>query len=112
MWHDSWSLLPTLNTIVSRRKIYAVGFSNDASVADYIDNNGWKWPAQWFVDHPILNQYTVLILNENIEDKLMWCSKDGSIKNFTSYQVWNDIRCLNDKMDWWKVIWFPQNVPR
>ncbi|GJW21869.1 RNA-directed DNA polymerase, eukaryota, reverse transcriptase zinc-binding domain protein [Tanacetum coccineum] len=112
MWHDSWSLLPTLDTIVSRRKIYVVGFSNDASVADCIDNNGWMWHAQWFIDHPILNQYTVPILNENMEDKLMWCSKDGSIKNFTSYQVWNDIRCLNDKMDWWKVIWFPQNVPR
>ncbi|GKA44041.1 reverse transcriptase zinc-binding domain-containing protein, partial [Tanacetum coccineum] len=47
-----------------------------------------------------------------MEDKLMWCSKDGSIKNFSSSQVWNDIRCLNDKMTWWKVIWFPQNVPR
>ncbi|GJR36050.1 RNA-directed DNA polymerase, eukaryota, reverse transcriptase zinc-binding domain protein [Tanacetum coccineum] len=81
-------------------------------VANCIDNNGCKWPAQWFVDHPILNQHTVPILNENMEDKLMWCSKDGSIKNFTSYQVWNDIICLNDKMDWWKVIWFHQNVPR
>ncbi|GJZ48772.1 RNA-directed DNA polymerase, eukaryota, reverse transcriptase zinc-binding domain protein [Tanacetum coccineum] len=87
MWHDSWSLLPTLDTIVSKRKIYAAEFSNDASVADCIDNNGWMWLAQWFIDHPILNQYTVHILNENMEDKLMWCSKDGSIKNFTSYQA-------------------------
>nr|GEY82131.1 hypothetical protein [Tanacetum cinerariifolium] len=35
-----WSLLPTLDTIVSRRKIYAAGFSNDASIADCIENNG------------------------------------------------------------------------
>nr|GEV63757.1 hypothetical protein [Tanacetum cinerariifolium] len=60
------------------RKIYAAGFSNDALVADCIDNNGWKWHAQWFIDHPILNQYTIPSLNENMADKLMWCSKDDS----------------------------------
>ncbi|GJV79934.1 hypothetical protein Tco_1515804, partial [Tanacetum coccineum] len=54
MCHDSWSTLPTLDTIISRREIYAAGFSNDASVADCIDNERWKWPDQWLVDHPIL----------------------------------------------------------
>ncbi|GJU19094.1 RNA-directed DNA polymerase, eukaryota, reverse transcriptase zinc-binding domain protein [Tanacetum coccineum] len=112
LWHDRWSLLPALDNIISRRKIYAAGFNNDTALADCIDNEGWKWPAQWFIDHPMLNQYPVPSLEENMEDKLMWCSNDGSLKNFSTSQVWNDTRRLNNKMEWWKVIWFPQNIPR
>ncbi|GKG19024.1 hypothetical protein Tco_0376123, partial [Tanacetum coccineum] len=71
IWHDKWTLLPNIDTIISRRKVYEAGLSNDASIADCVDNNGWKWPAQWFIDHPILSQYPVPSLNENVEDKLM-----------------------------------------
>ncbi|GJU17920.1 hypothetical protein Tco_1145886 [Tanacetum coccineum] len=67
---------------VDLRKIYATGFSNDASVADCIDNNEWKWPAQWFINHPILNQYLVYVINANMEDKLMWCSKMEVLRIF------------------------------
>nr|GFA71746.1 hypothetical protein [Tanacetum cinerariifolium] len=84
MWHENWSTLPTIDTIISTREIYAAGFSNDASVAYCIDNDRWKWPDQWLVDHPILNQYDVPVLNAVMDDKLMWCSKEGSIKDFSS----------------------------
>ncbi|GJV55862.1 RNA-directed DNA polymerase, eukaryota, reverse transcriptase zinc-binding domain protein [Tanacetum coccineum] len=112
LWHDRWSLLLALDNIISRIKIYAAGFNNDTALANCIDNEGWKWPTQWFIDHPMLNQYPVPSLEENMEDKLMWCSNDGSLKNFSTSQVWNDTKRLNNKMEWWKVIWFPQNIPR
>ncbi|GKG03718.1 hypothetical protein Tco_0311354, partial [Tanacetum coccineum] len=56
MWHDNWTMMPKFDTVISRRKIYAAGFSNDASMADCIDNNGWKWLAQWFIDHVSPNE--------------------------------------------------------
>ncbi|GJY46111.1 hypothetical protein Tco_0435174 [Tanacetum coccineum] len=71
MWHDNWTMLPTLDTVVSRREIYITGLSNEASLADCVENNKWKWPDQWFTDHPVLNQYSVLVLNVDVEDKLM-----------------------------------------
>ncbi|GKE88618.1 hypothetical protein Tco_1566093, partial [Tanacetum coccineum] len=70
MWHDSWSLLPTLDTIISRRDVYAAGFSNEDSIADCVENNSWTWPDQRFIEHPILNQYFVPMLNANTKDKL------------------------------------------
>ncbi|GJV60023.1 hypothetical protein Tco_1466123 [Tanacetum coccineum] len=112
MWHDSWSMLPTLDSVVSRREIYSAGFTNDTTLAECIEDKKWKWPEQWLSEHPNLNQYPVPVLNIGTKDKLMWCSNEGSMKIFSSSQVWNDIRILNDKMLWWKVIWFPHNIPR
>ncbi|GKC08985.1 hypothetical protein Tco_1000595, partial [Tanacetum coccineum] len=95
MWHDSWSMLP-----------------NSTTLAECIEDQKWKWPEQWLSEHPNLNQYPVPVLNIGTKDKLMWCSNEGSMKIFSSSQVWNDIRILNDKMLWWKVIWFPQKRKR
>ncbi|GJT80580.1 RNA-directed DNA polymerase, eukaryota, reverse transcriptase zinc-binding domain protein [Tanacetum coccineum] len=112
LWHDSWSMLPTLDTFISRREIFAAGFSNETTLAEGIVDNKWKWPEQWLTNHPNLNQYPVPTINNEIKDKLMWCSSNGIIKSFSSSQVWKDIRILNEKMPWWKVIWFPQYIPR
>ncbi|GJV56807.1 RNA-directed DNA polymerase, eukaryota, reverse transcriptase zinc-binding domain protein [Tanacetum coccineum] len=84
MWHESWTMMPPLDTVISRRMIYASGFSNDTLVFDCIDKNGWKWPAKWFTDHPILNQYLVPVLNTNMVD--------NENRSFTSFLVMPPIR--------------------
>ncbi|GJW80065.1 RNA-directed DNA polymerase, eukaryota, reverse transcriptase zinc-binding domain protein [Tanacetum coccineum] len=71
-----------------------------------------KWPTQWFNKYPILNQYLVHVLNNDVEDKLMWCSSNESTNVFSSSQVWKDLKTLNGEMLWWKVIWFSLNIPR
>ncbi|GJV45922.1 RNA-directed DNA polymerase, eukaryota, reverse transcriptase zinc-binding domain protein [Tanacetum coccineum] len=88
IWHDRWSLMPAIDTIVSRRDIYTAGFSNNATMADFPN------------------------INADIQDKMLWCSKNGTITEFSSNQVWKDLRILNDEMKGWKVIWFSQNVPK
>ncbi|GJR49924.1 hypothetical protein Tco_1400445 [Tanacetum coccineum] len=80
MWHDRWSLLPTLDTIISKRDVYAAGFSNEDSIVDCVKNSSWAWPDQWCIENPILNQYFVPMLNVNAEDKLIWCSSNGNTK--------------------------------
>ncbi|GKD86326.1 hypothetical protein Tco_1357480 [Tanacetum coccineum] len=102
MWHDRWSLMPAIDTIVSRRDIYTTGFSNNATVADCIHNNNWSWPEDWFIEYPILSQYQVPNINADIQDKMLWCSKNGTITEFSSNQVWKDLRILNDEMKGWK----------
>nr|GEU81507.1 RNA-directed DNA polymerase, eukaryota, reverse transcriptase zinc-binding domain protein [Tanacetum cinerariifolium] len=36
VWHDRWCLRPALDTIVSRKDVYAAGFTNEDIVADCI----------------------------------------------------------------------------
>ncbi|GKB33426.1 RNA-directed DNA polymerase, eukaryota, reverse transcriptase zinc-binding domain protein [Tanacetum coccineum] len=112
MWHDRWTQMPAIDTILSRREIFSAGFSNDASIADCIHNNRWKWPNEWVIKYPILKLYHVPMLIPRKMDKLLWCSNTGVTHRFTSNQVWKDIRTLNEEMKWWRVIWFSQNVPR
>ncbi|GJT04720.1 RNA-directed DNA polymerase, eukaryota, reverse transcriptase zinc-binding domain protein [Tanacetum coccineum] len=102
LWHDSWSMLPTLDTFIRRREIFAAGFSNETTLAEGIVDNKWKWLEQWLTNQPNLNQYPVPTINNEIKDKLMWCSSNGIIKSFSSSQVWKDIKFLNEKMPWWK----------
>ncbi|GJY66220.1 hypothetical protein Tco_0468458 [Tanacetum coccineum] len=102
MWHDRWSQLPAIDSILSIREIYVAGFSNEASIAECIHNSCWKWPSEWFIKYPILNQFQVPVLNPEKEDKLLWCSSNGATNKFSSNQVWKDIRTLNEEMKWWK----------
>ncbi|GJU06197.1 RNA-directed DNA polymerase, eukaryota, reverse transcriptase zinc-binding domain protein [Tanacetum coccineum] len=93
MWHDRWSLMPAIDSILSRKDIYTAGFSNDDTVAECVQNN-------------------LPEINVDSMDKMLWCSNSGTTTEFSSNQVWKDMRILNDEMKWWKVIWFSQNVPR
>nr|GEZ92621.1 hypothetical protein [Tanacetum cinerariifolium] len=92
-----------LDTFVSRRDIYVARFSNGKIVADCIFKNKWKWPEEWYSKYPILDQYTVVILNNEIKEKLMWISNNGSEKKFASNHVWKDLRILNENVQWWKL---------
>ncbi|GJZ59819.1 RNA-directed DNA polymerase, eukaryota, reverse transcriptase zinc-binding domain protein [Tanacetum coccineum] len=110
--HDNWVGLPTLDSFISRREIYAAGFSNDDTIIDCISDSSWKWPSEWTTKFPTLHMYKVPILKNAVEHKLMWKNNNGEIMEFASGRVWKDIRCLNRKVQWWKVVWFPQNIPR
>ncbi|GKE53498.1 hypothetical protein Tco_1488654 [Tanacetum coccineum] len=39
MWHDQWSMLPPLDSILSRREIYAAGFSIEDYIPECIHDN-------------------------------------------------------------------------
>ncbi|GJY22644.1 RNA-directed DNA polymerase, eukaryota, reverse transcriptase zinc-binding domain protein [Tanacetum coccineum] len=112
IWHNRWCCLPAIDTIVSRREVYVAGFSNKDTIADCIFENKWKWPAEWYDKYPILHQYNVPNVSIGLKDKLIWISNNGTEKEYASNHVWKDIRFLNDKVQWWKVIWFTQNIPR
>nr|GEW37812.1 hypothetical protein [Tanacetum cinerariifolium] len=85
VWHDNCAGLPTLDSFIS---------------------------SEWTTKFPTLHMYKVPILKNAIEDKLMWKNNTGKIMEFASGRVWNDIRCLNRKVKWWKLVWFPQIIPR
>ncbi|GKF02019.1 RNA-directed DNA polymerase, eukaryota, reverse transcriptase zinc-binding domain protein [Tanacetum coccineum] len=108
MWHDSWSMLPTLDSVVSRREIYSTGFTLAESTECSRAIKKCKWPATMLSS--TLTSISILCLCLFLTLGLR--INEGSMKIFSSSQVWNDIRILNDKMLWWEVIWFPHNIPR
>ncbi|KAF3581605.1 hypothetical protein DY000_02033669 [Brassica cretica] len=54
-----------------------------------------------------------LQLVENVSDEALWWSGEGSFDvKFISSTTWDLIRKQGDSVDWSRLVWFPQGVPR
>ncbi|GKA69772.1 hypothetical protein Tco_0775836 [Tanacetum coccineum] len=106
--------------------LYDARFSNEACLADIINNGRWTWPAEWENDFPELKQINVPILTQS-NDVVKWV--DNSDKesystkgkyNLKIRMVWiqgNDLTCvmcnkcpdshehLFFKCSWAKEVW-------
>ncbi|XP_021996282.1 uncharacterized protein LOC110893484 [Helianthus annuus] len=110
-WYDSWCHLGPLSTLLSPRVITNAGFRLDAMVSDVYRHDSWAWPAAWRDLFPVLNQLDHLCPDQNKLDRLVW--KDGdNMLDHSSFTVWNTIRLREQEVDWAKIVWFPQCIPR
>ncbi|XP_022015023.1 uncharacterized protein LOC110914540 [Helianthus annuus] len=110
-WFDSWSVLGPLHSIVSPRVIANAGFDMGSKVSDIYHSNSWIWPLEWRVSYPGLNQLDQLSLVPNKPDKLMWRHGDN-LFDFSSSRAWDSVRIQAGEVDWSRVVWFPQCIPR
>ncbi|GKG63952.1 hypothetical protein Tco_0647319, partial [Tanacetum coccineum] len=46
---DLWNGNEALSSVISKRDIYDVRFSNNAVVADMIKDGEWIWPKEWWI---------------------------------------------------------------
>ncbi|GKB79717.1 hypothetical protein Tco_0946612, partial [Tanacetum coccineum] len=54
-------------------------WKENCSSADMIGNGSWNWPVEWLQQIPILNNITVLSLNENTKDHVKWRNSDEKL---------------------------------
>ncbi|GJX74877.1 RNA-directed DNA polymerase, eukaryota, reverse transcriptase zinc-binding domain protein, partial [Tanacetum coccineum] len=106
VWHDRWSDMPSLDTIImSRREIYSVGFSD--TVSKCINGNQWTWPNEWVLKYPILNQFPVPNINDDVEDKLViWFSQNIPRQAFVLWMAIKKKLVTQDKL----AIWYPGKI--
>ncbi|XP_022003164.1 uncharacterized protein LOC110900587 [Helianthus annuus] len=110
-WFDSWCKLGPLNAFISPRIIANAGFDMGSKVSDIYSSNSWNWPNDWRVSFPVLNQLDQLILVPNKPDKLRWRHGDNLFE-FSSSRAWESIRIQAGEVDWSRIVWFPQCIPR
>ncbi|GJS82396.1 RNA-directed DNA polymerase, eukaryota, reverse transcriptase zinc-binding domain protein [Tanacetum coccineum] len=84
----------------------------DIVVADMIENGKWKWPVEWIINFQFLKYIPVLIIKENVADKVKWRCNDGKLVYFSTKNAWWDLSVHQRKVPWWKVVWFPRCNPR
>ncbi|GJV29081.1 hypothetical protein Tco_1385529 [Tanacetum coccineum] len=53
-----------------------------------------KWPTEWYDSFPVITNIATLILSHR-GDKVTWVGDDGTTKNFSMRQVYNDLRDSN-----------------
>ncbi|GJU12498.1 retrovirus-related pol polyprotein from transposon TNT 1-94 [Tanacetum coccineum] len=45
------------------------------------------------------------------KDKAIWRCNNGSLKDYSTKQVWGDYKVQHPKVDWRSLVWFSQNIP-
>ncbi|GKE83968.1 RNA-directed DNA polymerase, eukaryota, reverse transcriptase zinc-binding domain protein, partial [Tanacetum coccineum] len=69
------------------------------------------WPAQWTGKYPQLTLQSSIML-DNQCDALVWRSKKGKDSNFTVKQAYEDLKSQREDVQWSRLIWFSQNIPK
>ncbi|PWA58432.1 reverse transcriptase domain, Reverse transcriptase zinc-binding domain protein [Artemisia annua] len=97
---------------MSQRDMYDARFQNDNTVADLIVDNKWKWPKYWADMFPNILNLSVPNIRHGKLDVCKWRNNGGKDVKFSISNVWEDMREKREKVDWWKLIWFSQCLPR
>ncbi|GJU26824.1 RNA-directed DNA polymerase, eukaryota, reverse transcriptase zinc-binding domain protein [Tanacetum coccineum] len=111
VFYDRWCSIGPLSEMISRRNIYNERLRDDIVIADIVNNGRWAWPEDWMSTYPSLSN----IQNPNLiarDDKVLWITKKGDKVQFSTKQAWEDLRDEWPKVNWSKVVWFNQLVPR
>ncbi|GJV06988.1 RNA-directed DNA polymerase, eukaryota, reverse transcriptase zinc-binding domain protein [Tanacetum coccineum] len=111
VWHDKWNDGDYLSKNISKKEIFYAGFNDQTKLADVMDSDGWKWPADWFVKYPWISNMKTPILN-NCPDKAVWVDSNGIERRFSTNTVWKDVRSTSAKVSWHNLVWHPNCIPK
>ncbi|GJT13483.1 RNA-directed DNA polymerase, eukaryota, reverse transcriptase zinc-binding domain protein [Tanacetum coccineum] len=53
-----------------------------------------------------------VVLDTDKEDSIMWRSRKGKDMKFSIKQAYQDLSSTNDDVNWYKMVWFSQNIPK
>ncbi|GKE08566.1 reverse transcriptase zinc-binding domain-containing protein, partial [Tanacetum coccineum] len=77
-----------------------------------MEENHGKWPDGWTSKFPSLLGLQYVKLNVQANDDLKWRKSDGSVCDFSVSHAYRDLIADEDDVEWWKVVWFSQNIPK
>ncbi|GKB56378.1 hypothetical protein Tco_0912564 [Tanacetum coccineum] len=96
-WHDHWSSLGPLSSVVSNRDIYSAGFHLNAKVSELTMFNTWKWPDSWYVKYPLLSNVPVPNFSDAL-DRVYLTNWSNIDVEFSVAEVWEALRPRNSEL--------------
>ncbi|GKB12041.1 RNA-directed DNA polymerase, eukaryota, reverse transcriptase zinc-binding domain protein [Tanacetum coccineum] len=111
VWHDKWFSDEYIFKTISKKEIFYAGFSDNATVADLLDENGWKWPPNWVNKYMFLFNVPTPNLS-NRPDMPVWVSSDGKEGAFSTNRMWKDVRGTDSKVCWYDLVWNSHCISR
>nr|GEU83193.1 hypothetical protein [Tanacetum cinerariifolium] len=82
------------------------------NVVDMIVNGEWAWPNEWKAQFRWINDIKVPILEEGVNDCIIWKDNSGKSMKFSIRSVWEKFKERKPEVSWYKVVWYPQCNPR
>ncbi|XP_071728294.1 uncharacterized protein [Rutidosis leptorrhynchoides] len=118
-YKDSWNWGQLLklrekireHLIIPRRERYRSGINDHISVHDFKQTYGDHWSNEWRTKYPMVNHIQIPVINNNV-DMVKWVTNDNIRVEYSTKQVWRDLRANGSFKDWYHVVWFKQLVPK
>ncbi|XP_038978801.1 uncharacterized protein LOC120109124 [Phoenix dactylifera] len=107
-----WHPLGPLIEVFGKRFIYDSGLGQNAKVEAIIDGQEWHWPISrspaWL--ELISSTPTSFRPDSRRPDVLQWI--DAPKGSFSVRSVWESLHPRHSRVDWWKLVWHSQAIPR
>ncbi|GJS24848.1 hypothetical protein Tco_0453480 [Tanacetum coccineum] len=101
-WVDSCPL----RDILTVRNIVRSRFSLSNTVSDLVFNGFWRWPHDWLSRFLNIVNIPVLIINDELNDVIVWRNVQGVFQHFSVAGAWDSLRLRADVVDWYHVCAF------
>ncbi|GKA24088.1 hypothetical protein Tco_0710121 [Tanacetum coccineum] len=111
MWYDNWSGLRPLINNISHIILYNARLQKESNVADMIADGSWINGSKW-VNSVGLSIILVPMIKQGKKDKIMWLDNSGNPTKFKMCKVYDDLRCYCEDVNWSKLVWFLQCIPK
>lgn len=111
-WSDRWNDFSPLRGFITPRIIARSGFDLDSNVAELVEFGTWKWPVAWYDLFPVLINIPMPIIDPNKRDALVWRAFGKDYMAFSAAIAWDSIRVRQPEVNWAKIVWFNQCIPR
>ncbi|GJV19454.1 RNA-directed DNA polymerase, eukaryota, reverse transcriptase zinc-binding domain protein [Tanacetum coccineum] len=111
VWYDKWNSDISLSSLISKKKVFYVGFKDQDKIHDVMDDNGWKWPQNWLDKYPwIASIRTPSLVNQ--PDQAIWVDNNGNERRFLTNTIWKDVRGNYRKVNWYNLVWHSNCIPK
>ena len=115
-WFDNWLGNGRIIDITGAAGTTYIGLPRRATVSDAVKENAWSIRGQRSrYYHELYETITAEPVPDSYHghDVVLWRQGEDDYQDkFLSSKTWDQIRERKDVVDWGKVVWFPQGVPR
>ncbi|GAV92561.1 zf-RVT domain-containing protein, partial [Cephalotus follicularis] len=108
LWFDPWFRGVPLVDRYGERVILDSGIQRNARLSSVIKEGEWDWK----LTSPDLIEISILTKGSPIShtpDRIHWLKKGGTFK---MRDACNTNKNRNREVEWWKMVWFPNSIPK
>jgi hypothetical protein len=109
LWLDNWHPDGVLLDRYGPRIIYEAGSHLNAKLATVIQEKNWYWQAAKS-ENLVKIQSKLPLVSIDEEDQPIWSISKSGV--FNCADSWNAIRTKYLPATWWKLVWFPEAIPK
>ncbi|XP_056843083.1 uncharacterized protein LOC108808148 [Raphanus sativus] len=115
-WTDLWLPAERLIDLAGEIGTQTLGITRNLQICEVFADGGWRFRIcrdqhiQQLVE--MIHQFP-LSLTAHVPDGVFWRNGPGDYGDkFIASNTWQQIRQRKDEVQWSKIVWFPQGVPR